>query len=77
MKQATQLALYGTISVVVVLTINLIFCEFMHFEPSTYFYIIIQITNLFGIATLVNFFYKLHQKQKQKINNENVNQFKE
>ena len=77
MKQATQLALIGTISVVVVLTINLIFCEFMHVEPSTYFYIIIQITNLFGMVTLVNFFYKLYQKQNQKLQADNTNQFKE
>ena len=75
MKQATQLALYGAIAMVIFQIIGLFSQYFGYFGES--FYTVRQIFDLFGMATLVNFFYKLNQKQTHKINNENVNQFKE
>ena len=77
MKQATQLALIGTIAMVVVMIGNLIFYQLMHLEMDMYIYNIGQIIDLLGMATLVNFFYKLYQKQNQKLQVDNTNQFKE
>ena len=69
MKQATQLAFYGTIAMVLVHIVNLIG---LYGE----IYIYIRIIDLLGILTLVNFFYKLNQKQQEKTE-KNSDGFKE
>lgn len=69
MKQATQLAFYGTIAMVLVQIVNLIG---LYGE----IYIYIRIIDLLGILTLVNFFYKLNQKQQEKTE-KNSDGFKE
>ena len=75
MKQATQIAFYGTIAMVIFQIIGLFSQYFGYFGES--FYTVRQIFDLFGMATLLNFFYKLNQKQEQKLKTDNVKQFKE
>lgn len=70
MKQATQLALYGTIAMAFVQIVNFIF----GYNGEISFYL--RIIDLFGMITLVNFFYRLNQKQQEKIE-KNSDGFKE
>lgn len=70
MKQATQLALYGTIAMAFVQIVNFIF----GYSGEISFYL--RIIDLFGMITLVNFFYRLNQKQQEKIE-KNSDGFKE
>ncbi len=70
MKQATQLAFYGTIAMVLVQIVTYIF----GFGGEIYTYL--RIIDLLGLLTLVNFFYKLNQKQQEKTE-KNSDGFKE
>ena len=75
MKQATQLALIGTIAMVALQMIGLLSNYFGYFGEA--FYTVKQILDISASATLVNFFYKLYQKQNQKLQADDTNQFKE
>jgi hypothetical protein len=67
MKKHTQLAFIGTITMVIAQILN--FLSFRIFESSfDMIYPIIQFVDFFGMLSIANFFYQLHQKQNQKIN---------
>jgi hypothetical protein len=76
MKQATQLAFYGTSAMAVSTIISFFFNQYFGFGGETIYYIT-QIIDLLGMISIANFFYKLNQKQSQKIKNNDSNEFKE
>ena len=69
MKQATQLAFYGTIAIIIARAIYLLNYIF----PSSIFgseiYIVLNTIEVIGFVSIVNFFYILYQKQNNKTNN--------
>ncbi|WP_395074097.1 hypothetical protein [Flavobacterium sp.] len=69
MKQATQLAFFGAIAILierVIYLINNIF-EFIAFDPKIY--IVLNTIEVLGFVAIANFFYVLYQKQNNKTNN--------
>ena len=69
MKQATQLALYGAIAILierVIYLVNNIF-NLNIFDPKIY--IILNTIEVIGFVAITNFFYVLYQKQNNKTNN--------
>ena len=69
MKQATQLAFYGTIAIIIARTIYLLNNIFTLniFDSKTY--IVLNTIEVIGFVSIANFFYVLYQKQNNKTNN--------
>lgn len=67
MKKHTKLAFIGTIAMTLAQLFNIVFSRIFS-SSGELFYFLIPIIDLFGMLTLVNFFYQLYQKQNQKIN---------
>lgn len=69
MKQATQLAFYGAIAILIsraIYLLNNIFTLII-FDSKTY--IVLNTIEVIGFVSIANFFYVLYQKQNNKTNN--------
>ena len=69
MKQATQLAFYGTIAIIIARAIYLFkdIFDLNIFVSKTY--IVLNTIEVIGFVSIANFFYVLYQKQNNKTNN--------
>ena len=69
MKQATQLALYGAIAILIERVIYLINNIFALSIFDQQIYIVLNTIEVIGFVSIANFFYVLYQKQNNKTNN--------
>lgn len=68
MKQATQLAFYGAITILIERVFYLTNSIFVFYDFDPKVYTVLNTIEVIGFVSIANFFYVLYQKQNNKTN---------